>query len=544
MPEKEKVILPPKYYLDYFSYLLDFIQQWSGHCLGEDDLGFIKTFSSLSEDAKCLMVRMANRKGEYFRLDKLSYEEIGNLPEASEELVEADFASLDPPEDHLLFALFTKSELDRLYPHRELQSKYKDDILLELAEEGTTDEYLTLKSQYTILHFLRQDKIEYFKLLFFGHYHGMMTEFVIRDIGNVKLENLDKHEFTPWFDSREESLAVFELSRWNHTLKKAMLVLLPEEILDLILPVNWSNYLNYPKSRKIGDKVMLNLGEYFEKTGHLEDALSYFSLARRHPARERRIRILERMGHADDARELAEVACSHPYNASEKLFMLDFLAKESRRTYRSTTVKIKSSPEIVVIHDPDTRVEALALQYYKDQGYEGLHSENHLWRGLFGLLFWEELFDHTQFTFHHPLQRMPSDLYHESFFLNREKLLKKKIFSFQSRSKLMQHLEGTYFQKKDISNPLVSWHESLLPSLENCVKLLPLSGLKNVVLEIAKNVKDNSSGFPDLFIWTDSDYHFYEIKSPNDHLSPQQLFWIDFFTENKIRADILRVLFK
>lgn len=544
MPEKEKVILPPKYYLDYFNYLVEFIQKWSGHCLGEDDLDFIKSFNNLSEDAKCLMVRMTNRKGEFFRLDKLSYEEIKNIPRAAKELVEAEFASLDPPEDHHLFKLFTKSELDKLFPHREVRDKYKEDLIVELAKDGTSDEYLALKTQYAILHFLQQEQVEYFKLLFFGHYHGMMTEFVIRDIGNVKLENLEKHEFTPWFESREEAIAMFELSKWDYAVKKAIQVLLPEEILDLIRPINWSHYINYPKSRKTGDNLMLRLGEYFEKAGYQEVALEYYELARKHPARERRIRILEKLGKPDKACEIAEIAYKHSYNASESLFMKDFLAKGSGRIYRSTAFKIRSSPEIEVHQLPNVRVEELALQYYKRQGYEGFHTENYLWRGLFGLFFWEELFDGTQATFHHPLQRMPSDLYNESFYLNRKDHLKKKLSSFRSRSRLIDHLEMTYSQKEDINNPLVGWHESLLPSLENCVKHLPLVGLKKVMLEIAKNIKDNSAGFPDLFIWTDTDYHFYEIKSPNDHLSSQQLFWIDFFNENKIKAGILRVNYK
>ena len=541
MADQEKIILPPKYYLDYFKYLIEFISEGSTHLLSEDDESFIALFNSLSEDAQCLMVRMMNRKGEYFRLEKFTYAEIENIPAAAEELVEAEIVSLDPPNDFLLFNLFTKSELNQLFPGREFQKKYKDDIIVELAEENNSSDYDALRSKYTIMHLLVQDQIEYLKLLFFGHAHGMMTEFVIRDIGNVKLENMDDKEFTPWFDYLEEAKSVFELYKWDRTIRHAIPVLLPKEIAELCGAVNWSLYLNHPKSRKIGDRFMLRLGEYFEKAGHLEESLNYYALARKHPARERRIRIHEKLGESDTAREIAEVAFESPYNASEKIFAKDFLGKKSKRNYRSTTARINESPEILISEPEGARVEQHALAYYEARGYTGIHSENYLWRGLFGLVFWEELFGNDHATFHNPLQRMPSDLHTEAFYTNRKTHLDTKLSRLKSKKQFQSFLESTYQEKEGINNYMVGWHESLLPTLEACIKHLPLKGIKAVLLEMSRNVKDNSAGFPDLFIWNNDDYHFYEIKSPNDHLSAQQLFWLDFFQEHKIKSEILRI---
>ncbi len=541
MADKEKIILPPKYYLDYFKYLLEFITSGSSHLLSHDDESFIALFDSLSEDAQCLIVRMMNRKGEYFRLEKFSYAEIENIPAAAEELVEAELISLDPPNDFLLFNLFTKAELHQLYPGRDFQKKYKEDIIQELAEENASEDYYALHSKYTIMHLLIQEQIEYLKLLFFGHAHGMMTEFVIRDIGNVKLENMDGVEFTPWFDSLEEAKSVFELYKWDRTIKHAIPALLPEEIAELCGAVNWSIYLNHPKSSKIGDKFMLRLGEYFEKAGFFEDALTYYSLARKHPARERRIRIHEKLGESEYAKEIAEVAFESPFNASEKIFAKDFLEKKSKRNYRSTTARINESPEITIADPKGHRVENHALSYYEDLGYNGVHAENYLWRGLFGLVFWEELFGTDHATFHNPLQRMPSDLHTEAFYINRRLHLESKMKQFRSKKQLITFIEETYELKQGINNPMVGWHESLIPTLSACIHHLPMKGIKAVLLEMAKNVKDNSTGFPDLFIWHEKDYQFYEIKSPNDHLSAQQLFWLDFFQEQKIKSDILRI---
>jgi hypothetical protein len=65
-----------------------------------------------------------------------------------------------------------------------------------------------------------------------------------------------------------------------------------------------------------------------------------------------------------------------------------------------------------------------------------------------------------------------------------------------------------------------------------------------ILLTMAENVRDNSMGFPDLFVWNESAYIFYEVKSPNDQLSAQQLFWLDFFQSVGINAEVLRLNFE
>ncbi|MFY0599265.1 MAG: VRR-NUC domain-containing protein [Cyclobacteriaceae bacterium] len=541
MSKKEIIVLPPKYYLDYFTFLLEFVQSKSGHLLGNVGETFISDFSKLSEDAKCLLVRFANRKGAYFRLSKIKYEEISNVGLAAEELIENEFASLDLPNDPRLFRLFTKAELAKIFPERELEKKKKDKFLPELAEEAQLVNYQKLAAFDTVIHTLRLEEIDFLKLLFFGHNHGMMTEFVIRDIGNVKLENLDDHDFTPWFDSHEEALAVFELSKLNSLIKEYMSIALPEELLEAIAPINWSSMINFKNARKSGDRIMLRLGAYFEKAGFPEEALSYFALAKKHPCRERQIRIYQKLDRSDDALDLAEAVYENPYNATEKIFAKDFIAKVGKRNLRSTTNRIKLSDEITVSSSGSQRVEDKALDYLREMGYDGIHAENHLWRSIFGLLFWEELFDSSQTAFHHPLQRAPSDLYSSAFYETRKDVLNQKLRTLSTKKKLLDKLIFTHTEKQGINNPLVGWSDSLISVIEVCIRLLPLSGIKKVMIEVAKNVKDNSTGFPDLFIWTETKYQFYEVKSPNDYLSSQQLFWLDFFKEHKIKSEILRV---
>lgn len=205
------------------------------------------------------------------------------------------------------------------------------------------------------------------------------------------------------------------------------------------------------------------------------------------------------------------------------------------------TDRLKSAPSISILKDPDIKVEQAVIQHFENEGWEGFHAENFIWRGIFGLVFWEEIFDVSHGSFHQPLQRQPSDLNESHFFESREKLLKKKLQQFNTRVKLTKHLQEIYKSKDGIANRFVSWHDSLLPIIEIMVAKVPLAGLKKVLMEMSKNMKENSAGFPDLFIWSGKKYHFYEVKSPNDHLSAQQLFWLTFLEQSKIKVDVLRV---
>jgi len=88
---------------------------------------------------------------------------------------------------------------------------------------------------------------------------------------------------------------------------------------------------------------------------------------------------------------------------------------------------------------------------------------------------------------------------------------------------------------------MVGWHESLLPLVEQCYQQLKANQIGSVLLEMAKDLKENTRGFPDLFVWRKNEYQFIEVKSPNDQLSAQQLYWLNFFKKQKISAQVLRV---
>ena len=299
---------------------------------------FIHDFHKLGIDAQCLFIRLSNRRGPYFRLDKLKYDEISSLESATKELELSGFISraLDP--DEKIFKTFTKVELKETYAHLDWSKQTKDEAILQLKE---AQDYAPILTQFPLIEVVRQEALEFLKMLYFGRYKKPMTEFVIRDIGHIKLETLDENQFTPWFENRQEALAAFELYKLSSLVRGALSEIKARAIHDALTVIPWEKYLMSPTTHHIGDRLFLLMGKQLERETAYELALSYYQLATKHPARERQIRIFHRLGEVEKAKSLALDVMEQHWNPSEYLFAKDFLDKKNLRIAREYFKKIK-----------------------------------------------------------------------------------------------------------------------------------------------------------------------------------------------------------
>ncbi|KAG2064112.1 hypothetical protein BDR04DRAFT_1130893 [Suillus decipiens] len=64
----------------------------------------------------------------------------------------------------------------------------------------------------------------------------------------------------------------------------------------------------------------------------------------------------------------------------------------------------------------EVNVETLALQWYEDQGFKGIHSETRIIATLFGILFWDIIFLPIPGAFETPFQTAPLDIAEDSFY--------------------------------------------------------------------------------------------------------------------------------
>ena len=558
---RQKIILTPRYYLDNFRYVLDFVKRLYGNLLNEPEWAFVRRFEALSLDAQSLYVRFSNRKGLFFRINKLQYAEITDVATAADELITAGFIERLSAQHVMVgeaaLSVFTKPELLDLLPLepeeiRPLNKEKKEGVVRYALNEldfGEIVTSLTTRETVTKMNFEAEGMMV--KYLFFGNRGGSMTEFVVRDLGMVNFERYDESKLTARFRSRkevEDKLLISLTSEEFYELKESEKP--AEDIYNWFL--NWNE--TRPELTEIAipayQKLVVRVGAYLERQKLPEQALSVYELSDRVPARERRVRLLFKNGSVEEALALCDEIAVNPLNAEERYFATDFREKilslgEKKRTRKATTRFLLDADSVNIPAAYRHHVEAGVMNYYLENDYDAAFTENYPWRGLFGLVFWDIIYDANVSAIHHPLQRAPSDFYLPDFYVKREDLLKKRMAELVTKDDWRRHTGRMFNAKYGITNVLVDWSDELLTLVQRMIELLDVDQLRLILLEMARNLREHTRGFPDLLIWNEQgQYDFVEVKSPTDHLGPQQLHWLEFFQTIGVHGKVIRVIWE
>ena len=563
----EKIELPPKYYLTYFQYLIDFVKKKYQHILNETEQQFLADFEALTENEKCLFIRFCNRTGSFFRTEKLKYVEIENIPESLNGLIDKGFIE-SLSENHLLEAaevldIFSKSELIELAKMLNLETRgkaslKKEEVLDWLLAVGNWEDmiYLMNLEDYANIHGLphslvkvvKQTEVQMLKFLFFGSRHGDMTEFVTRDLGFQSYEKFDEDKMVAYFQTRQEVEDKLKVS-----LAREDFYLMQQADIEILDIYNWFMDWTETHRKELSEIAILTyetfslrVALYLEKKKALDEALTIFRLTEESPSRERQVRILDKQKNREEAKALCELILAEPQNATEQFFAEDYLNRIEaillkKKSKKAVTQQLHNSDSITIAATWKRQVEFGVIDYYQNRGMKAEFTENHLWRSLFGLLFWDIIFDTDSLAIHHPLQRSPSDLFKPTFFEKRKEKMEERLKMLEDEDATIVYMNRIFFEKFGLTNPLVQWYGGLFPLILTLLERLSPEQITLITLEMAKNLRQNLRGFPDLFIWADGEYSFIEVKSPTDSLSNQQLFWLRFFESVNVRSKVLRV---
>lgn len=554
-----KVTLQPRYYWHNFRYVLNLVRRLYSGLLNEAEQDFLQRFDQLSTDAQCLYVRCSNRKGVFFRVNKFNYREITNLAGTLTELVSAGFvdrlAARHEGMGSEALDVFTKAELLTMLPLeaeelRALNKLKKEEVVRYALNELDFGEVVTsLTTREPVVKLNFEAEVMMLKFLFFGNRGSDMTEFVMRDMGMMNFEQYDDSLMTARFRNRkevEDKLLISLTKEAFYDLKHA-----ETPAADIY---NW--FLNWNETRpnlsEIAmpgyQKLVCNVGAFLERQKMPDEALSVYELTDRTPARERRVRLLFRNGLVDEALALLDEIAVTPQNAEEKLFAVDFREKmlgtsEKKRTRKTTTRFLSDAESVDIPAAYRHHVEAGVMNYYLETGYDAAFTENYPWRGLFGLVFWDIIYDANVSAIHHPLQRAPSDFYLPDFYVRREELMRRRLAELTTKEAWRRQVGRTFNAKYGITNVLVDWNDELLDLVNRLIDLLDLEQLGLILLEMARNVREHTRGFPDLLVWNEAgEYSFVEVKSPTDHLGSQQLHWLQFFQQIGVAGKVVRVI--
>ena len=538
MPED----LPEGYYLDNFKYLLDFVVEKHGHLLSEPEYRYRDQFASASENAKKLYVRLTNRKGPHFRQDKINYPEINNLSAVVSELIGLSLVDSSTPTLEHAIALCDKKELSQLEAFAAWpKSCRRSEMVEQLIATGTCNPIEEL--DLPVIEVLGLEKLLVYRLLFFGNFHQDMTEFVLHELVSP-FEAYNLSDESSAFSSRSIVDLTIELKLLS---ERAHEVIDTDETGDEIaalieeMPFRPDDAMT---ARRF-DRLLNRVARQLERLDRKEGALYVYKLTSATPSRERQARILEKLGRLMDALDLCEQIYDAPLDEEEWEFSLSFGQRLARKHQLETSLprndKVRPPQETIRISRVVERVELCAVQHYTDAGETCFYVENMLFRGIFGLAFWDIIFAPVPGAFFHPFQRGPSDLYTSDFVASRSGLIDRRCADLLDSDQLRQRVLYCYEGRYGVANQFVNWQYLSRELLELALAQIPAEHLCKVFDRLLIDLKNNASGLPDLIIFGESGYRLVEIKGPGDTIQKNQERWFRYFNTHGIPATLVNV---
>ena len=527
---------PPDYYLNYFQQMLSLVVERYGDLLTAEERFFIRAFETCSAAAKRLLVRLYLRKGPLFRVATLTYAEVDDCQIASNELCQNRLLEMDPQVHACdLINLLPIAVARKLFANNSSISKAKlreqwleDDLVLH-CHQWQVEEPIATPSHY--------DVIERLYLLYFGNSRQTLTEFILQDIGLFQYEKYSLDKTFRLFNSSGEVSTYLQLSHlkaelqymnelkdWQElaNLAQQVLALKPADaLLD-----RWYRLLN-------------RIGYRLEQCEELDLALQLFETNDQPPARERRVRILTKLGHYPQAFQLLEEIQATAQNSEEAQFCRRFGNK--LRGKLALPKHILSPAKINEVHcrwpQGDGTVEQQACRHFPGSVW----LENSLPNSIFGLIHWSIIFQDLPAVWHHPFQSAPTDLYDPDFSARRTTSLAQLHAASQAYWETL--LIERWHQKRGIRNPFVHWEAVHLENLLTCFTALNHAQWLGIFHHLLADLKHHKTGFPDLFQYHQGVARFIEIKGPGDQLQDNQRDWLSVFGRLQIPADVCYVQF-
>lgn len=190
-------------------------------------------------------------------------------------------------------------------------------------------------------------------------------------------------------------------------------------------------------------------------------------------------------------------------------------------------------------------VETVALNHYRKQQWQGVHSENSIVCALFFLLFWDIIYDQSKKNvFYHRYQPYPLDLQvRTEFYAARKVEIDTRLDAIASSiSFALSHISDAYNQHINTLCGCTYWQFALEDMLCIAEGMGP-QGLRSICSRLAKDHRTYRSGAPDLVLWNHRarKCKFVEVKSDNDTLSDNQRIYIHDLLSSGVDVELCKV---
>ena len=542
LQRKNRVLpdLPQFYYHSNFCEMLRFVSERYEAILQEEHRAFIEKFLSLPLPAQCLYARLAGRKGSIFSLDKLSYAEIPHLENQAEILRELSFIATVTKNDYAAYlSSLSKAELIAFMMRHICASAYrvswKKAVLMETALAHIPFNETLVDPVYIVQSY--QEALQFCLFLYFGKIETNLQNFTLRDLGLVKTPDF-KTDYGARFGTAAEAQAAYfyvtALHKFKHG-EDAHIARLIDDIED------WPSPL-CPVSANSRDKLLQKLGGLSERLSNIDTALSLYERSDTPLCNERVIRLRYSRGEKAWVEQRLCKLIENPNSDEEHNFAQDFYARKYKQKRTSlVTDLLRESQTIKLDEAYRHQAEAAAKRYYEARGLTVYRTENALWRMLFGLLFWEELYGEDAAGLYNSFERVPTILKSGEFYAVFKDRIELRLTALNAPEEVFITILKTISRHHNTPNGIFRWNGRMVETVRALLRYAPPDALKQILRSMAQNYTIMKDGFPDLMSLKDNALSFIEIKAEGDVIRRNQLSRIQQLRKAGFKADITRI---
>ncbi|WP_339719866.1 exonuclease domain-containing protein [uncultured Paraglaciecola sp.] len=518
--------LPEKYYLDHFNEFIDFITQQCGHLLDQEHQEFVKCYQQLCHDTQCMFVRVINRQGCFITQDKMIYHEITDCPRQLGALQKVALLRRLHSEDiQGWLPQLTKLQLVDIlqqYAVSSIKRSAAKSILLEqLTISCSIEQCLTSNVAQNVLVKNFEPCLAYLLFLFFGNTSSKLDKFSMRDLG-VLTTRSGKSQKSARFSNFEQAQCVFYYSAKLAQLKANALNV--QEY--LITHKNPEDHPEVPDN--CAQSIQLK-GEYFYLLGkqlldHKNALAMEYLRASTHPkAQQKWLRELFKQGEKDRVKYELEQVIDNSLDDGLLLFAEDFYQRKFHQVKVSKlTQKLREeSYDLGIDQIHKDQVEKGVKQYYQRLGASAYRTENRLFNALFGLTFWEELFNHVD-AVATEFDRRPKVVKENTVYLELEHAIERRLLIFLEPKRAAAYLTKIATQYYGQPNGMFRWNTKMIQVITDFLVNAPVVAVIQHLRAMAKNYHGLNDGYPDLVIIEKGQLRFEEVKAPGDVIRPNQ----------------------
>ena len=516
---------PEHYYADNLVALIEGVRRQYGDMLTLEESAFGEEVIALPAQAQRLLARLISRKGPLVRVDSLEFREVADAQAALDRLVENGFVSWCPEAPAGCLA--------RLLTRAELEQCFRDDLpaaasaasgaftrkrdYLRWIEARLTDleARQRIKPRFPWIALDIAQHLEFYQLLFFGDRRRDLSTFVLRDLGLARYPDYELSRERRVFADRAALDAYVGLVGIGDYVDE----LGPRPGADAamtVLEALWQPFDNRLFERR-RSRILNRLGRGLERAGEFDASLACYARSSMAPSRERRTRILKRLGDLDGVGRLRRRMRERPACPQEADFAKRFGTRR-RRAWPDETI-------ILEVPD-DVGVERAAAAVLTVAGGRAWHLENALPMGLFGLAYWDWVFAPAEGMFVNAFQTAPIDLFWPDFLEVRRGLCPDPLAADDDTLRCAM-LEACRVHR-GVANRLVDWRFFDEDALARLFEGMGMAAVRQLLGFVTADVEDARRGFPDLtVVYAPGRFEFVEVKGPNDRLRDEQYRWID-----------------